>query len=74
VERARAEAQADLILNLGRQLEELSAEKTEFRPEIALKSLLSTLERMMRQQPALGQLVPGETMQALLDIRKVIPE
>jgi hypothetical protein len=29
---------------------------------------------MMRQQPALGQLVPGETMQALLDIRKVIPE
>jgi hypothetical protein len=74
VERARAEAQADLILSLGRQLEELSAARTELRPEIALNLLVSVLEGLMRQQPTLGQLVPGETLQALLDIREAIAE
>jgi hypothetical protein len=74
VERARAEAYTDLILDLGRQLEGLRVDETEFGPEVTVNMLLSTLERMMTQQPALGQLVPGEVQQALLDIRKIIPE
>ncbi|MFQ6101383.1 MAG: hypothetical protein ACE5OS_09140 [Anaerolineae bacterium] len=74
VERARAEAQADLILRLGRQLEELSAERTELRPETALNLLVSILEGLMRQQPTLGQIVPGETLQALMGIREAITE
>ncbi len=74
VERARAEAQADLILSLGRQLEELSTARTELRPETALSLLVSVLEGLMRQEPTLGRLVPGETLQALLGIRKAITE
>lgn len=74
VERARAEAQADLILSLGRQLEELSTARTELCPETALKLLVSVLEGLMRQQPTLGRLVPGETLQALIGIREAITE
>jgi regulator of protease activity HflC (stomatin/prohibitin superfamily) len=72
VERARAEAQADLILNMGRQLEELSAARTELRPETALNLLVSILDELMRQQPTLGQILPGETLQVLTGIRAAL--
>jgi len=74
VERARAEAQADLILNMGRQLEELSAARTELRPEIALNLLVSILDELMRQQPTLGQILPGQTLQVLTGIRAALTE
>jgi regulator of protease activity HflC (stomatin/prohibitin superfamily) len=74
VERARAEAQADLILNMGRQLEELSAARTELRPETALNLLVSILDELMRQQPTLGQILPGETLQVLTGIRAALTE
>lgn len=72
VERARAEAQADLILSLGRQLEELSVARAEFHPETALTFLVTILDELMRGQPMLGQIVPGETLQALLAIRQAL--
>ena len=74
VERARAEAQADLILNMGRQLEELSVARTELRPETALNLLVSILDELMRQQPTLGQILPGETLQVLTGIRAALTE
>lgn len=72
VERARADAQVDLILRLGRQLEELSAKGGELNPEATLRLLVSVLEGLVSQQPSLGQLLPEETMRALVDIRSVI--
>jgi hypothetical protein len=74
VERARAEAQADLILSLGRQLEELSTGRAEIRPEDAVRLVVSILEGLVSQQPTLGQLLPEETIKALADARKLIPE
>lgn len=72
VERARAEAQAELILSLGHQLEELSTAGTGFRPDVAVKLLVTILDELMVQQPTVGQIVPGETLQALADIRKAL--
>lgn len=76
VERARADVQADLIIRLGRQLEEqlegLGAVQAEFRPELATQVLTTILDEMMRQQPTLGQIVPGELQQALVSIRRAM--
>jgi hypothetical protein len=71
VERARAEAQAELILNLGRQLEELSAARAEIRPEDALSLLMSVLDGLTNRE-SVGPLLPGETLQALMNIRRII--
>jgi hypothetical protein len=72
VERARAEAQADLILNLGRQLEELSMARAEFRPQAALSLFVGILEELMTRRPTLEKEVPEETLEALLNIRRAI--
>lgn len=72
VERAQAEAQADLILDLGRRLEELSVASTGFRPKQALDLLAGFLDELMKQQPTLREVVPGETLQALAEIRRAI--
>ena len=72
LERARAEAQTDLILNVGQQLEKLSAAKADFRPDVALQLLVRVLEEFMERQPTLGEVVPGETQKLLMDIRGAI--
>jgi len=74
VERARAEAQANLILSLGRQLEELSIARTELHPETALNLLVSILEGLTRQEPTLGRVLPRETLQALIGLREALTE
>jgi hypothetical protein len=71
VERARLEAQADLILDLGRRLESSMA-RTELRPQAALDQFVKLLDELMKQQPTLGQVMPEKTVEALLEIRKVI--
>jgi regulator of protease activity HflC (stomatin/prohibitin superfamily) len=73
VERARAEAQADLIMNLGRQLEEMSTAKTEFRPERVLEQLMIVLDQMMGQ-PALKSILPEETLRGIMHIREAFTE
>jgi hypothetical protein len=71
VERARLEAQADLILDLGRRLES-SMTKTELRPRAALDQFVKLLDELMKQQPTLGEVMPEQTVEALLEIRRVI--
>lgn len=71
VERARLEAQADLILDLGRRLE-LSMARTELRPRAALDQFVKLLDELMKQQPTLGEVMPEQTVEALLAIRRVI--
>jgi regulator of protease activity HflC (stomatin/prohibitin superfamily) len=73
VERARAETQADLILSLGRQLEELSVARAELRPETVLNQFLTVLEELM-MQPKLRGLLPRGTKRALEDMRQAFPE
>jgi hypothetical protein len=68
VERARAEAQTDLILELGRQLEEMSTARTEFRPERVLEQLVIVLDQMMGE-PALKSILPEETLRGIMYIR-----
>lgn len=72
VERARAEAHADLILTLGSQLEQLSASRAEVRPKMAIDLFVKILDQLILQQPTLREIVPGETLQALGEIRKSI--
>jgi hypothetical protein len=71
VERARFEAQAALILDLGRRLESSMA-RTDLRPEAALTQFVQMLDELMKQQPTLGTVVPEETIQALLEISRAI--
>jgi hypothetical protein len=73
VERARAETQADLILGLGRQLEELSVARTELRPQKVLNQFLTVLEELM-MQPKLRGLLPRGTKRTLEDMRQAFPE
>jgi hypothetical protein len=71
VERARLEAQADLILDLGRRLES-SMTRAELRPRAALDQFVKLLDELMKQQPTLGEVMPEQTVEALLEIRRVI--
>jgi hypothetical protein len=71
VERARLEAQADLILDLGRRLESSMA-RTELRPRAALDQFVKLLDELMKQQPTLGEVMPEQTVEALLEIRRVV--
>ncbi len=73
VERARAEAQAELILSLGRQLEELSAAKAEIGPEDTLNLLVSVLDGLAGKA-SVGALLPEGTVQALMNIRRIVEE
>lgn len=73
VERARAETRADLIISLGRQLEDLSAAKTQLHPKAILNRFVSALEDVARQ-PAVRGLLPAETRQAVEEIRSAVPD
>lgn len=73
VESARAEAQTDLVMDLGRQLETLSTPRTEIPPEKILTLLLRSLENLA-MQPRMRHLLPSKTKRAMKDIRGVIEE
>lgn len=70
VERARAEAEVELVLSLGRQLEELSATKAEIGPEDTFKLFVAVLDGLAGRV-SVGDLPPG-AVQALMNIRRLI--
>ena len=71
VERARLEAQAELILDMGRRLE-TSLEETELHPPAAIRQFVALLDELMRQQPTLQDVIPEKTAEALMEIRDII--
>jgi hypothetical protein len=73
LERARAEARAELILSLGRQLEELSMARVELSSREVLGQFLTVLEELM-MQPGIRPLLPARTKEALGSMRETIPE
>jgi len=73
VERARAEVQTDLIMSLGRQLDELSRTRAEFRPERILKQAVIVLDQLSGQATMKGAL-PDETVQGIIQIREAFTE
>jgi regulator of protease activity HflC (stomatin/prohibitin superfamily) len=73
LERARAEARAELILSLGRQLEELSVGRAGLSSREVLGQFLTVLEELM-MQPGIRPLLPGRTKEALGSMRETLPE
>ncbi|MGD8997408.1 MAG: SPFH domain-containing protein [Anaerolineae bacterium] len=73
LERARAEARAELILSLGRQLEELSVARAELSSKEVLGQFLTVLEEFM-MQPGIRPLLPARTKEALGSMRDTIPK
>jgi hypothetical protein len=71
LERARAETRADLILGLGRELEELSVAQAELSSKEVLDQFLTVLEEFM-MQPGIGPLLPRRTREALGSMRETI--
>jgi regulator of protease activity HflC (stomatin/prohibitin superfamily) len=71
VERARMEAQADLILAIGHRLES-SMTRTELRPHAALTQFVRLLDELMKQHPTLEGVVPEQTVEALMELRSII--
>jgi hypothetical protein len=71
VERARLEAQAELILDMGRRLE-VSLAETELHPPAAIRQFMALLDELMRQQPTLQDVIPEKTAEALMEIRDII--
>jgi hypothetical protein len=71
VERARMEAQADLILAIGRRLES-SMTRTDLRPQAALTQFVKLLDELMRQHPTLEGVVPEKTVETLMELRSII--
>ncbi len=73
LERARAEARTELILSLGRQLEELSVARAELSSREVLRQFLTVLEELM-MQPGISALLPGRTKEALGSMRDTVQE
>ena len=71
VERVRLEAQAELILDMGRRLEASLAD-TELHPPAAIRQFMMLLDELMRQQPTLQDVIPEKTAEALMEIRDII--
>ena len=71
VERVRLEAQAELILDMGRRLE-ASLAGTELHPPAAIRQFMMLLDELMRQQPTLQDVIPEKTAEALMEIRDII--
>jgi hypothetical protein len=46
--------------------------RTELRPRAALDQFVKLLDELMKQQPTLGEVMPEQTVEALLAIRRVI--
>ena len=73
LERARADTRADLILDLGRQLEELTESSADLDAETVLNRFLVLVEELTTQ-PQLRQVLPKRTMELLSDVRKAVGE
>lgn len=73
LERARANTRADLILDLGRQLEELTESSAGLDAETVLDQFLVVLEELTTQ-PQVKNVLPPRTMELLDDMRKAVPE
>ncbi|MFL7791935.1 MAG: SPFH domain-containing protein [Anaerolineae bacterium] len=71
VERVRLEAQAELILDMGRRLEASLAE-TELHHPTAVRQFVMLLDELMRQQPTLKDVIPEKTAEALMELRDII--
>jgi hypothetical protein len=73
LERARADARTELILDVGRQLEELAESKAELRPDTVLDQFLLVVESLMTR-PQLREALPEHTKEVLSDVRDVVGE
>jgi hypothetical protein len=73
LERARADTRADLILDLGRQLEELTESSVGLDAETVLDQFLVVLEELTTQ-PQLRSVLPPRTMELLDDMRRAVAE
>jgi len=73
LERARADTRADLILDLGRQLEELTESTAGLDAETVLDQFLVVLEELTTQ-PQLRHVLPPRTMELLSEMREVMAE
>lgn len=73
LERARADTRADLILDLGRQLEELTESSAGLDAETVLDQFLVVLEELTTE-PQLKNVLPPRTMELLDDMRNAVAE
>lgn len=73
LERARADARTDLILDLGRQLESLAESKADLGPDALLDQFLVVLETLMTR-PQLENALPERTKDLLSDMRESVGE
>jgi hypothetical protein len=73
LERARADTRADLILDLGRQLEEFTESSAGLDAETVLDQFLVVLEELTTQ-PQLRHVLPPRTMELLREMREAMAE
>jgi len=73
LERARANTRADLILDLGRQLEEFTESSAGLDAETVLDQFVVVLDELTTQ-PQLKNLLPPRTMELLDDMRRAVGE
>jgi regulator of protease activity HflC (stomatin/prohibitin superfamily) len=68
LERARADARTELILDVGRQIEALAEARVELGPEAVLDQFMMVLETLM-MRPQLKGALPESTKEVLSDVR-----
>ncbi|MFW6135243.1 MAG: SPFH domain-containing protein [Chloroflexota bacterium] len=73
LERARADTRSDLILDLGRQLEELTESTSDLDAETVFDQFVVLMEELTTQ-PQLRHLLPDRTMELLSEMRQVMAD
>ena len=73
LERARADARTELILDLGRQLEDLSQSNTDLEADAVLEQFLEVLETLMAR-PQVKKALPQQTKDILSSARSAAGE
>jgi len=73
LERARADARTELILDVGRQLEKLAESRADLGPDTVLDQFLVVLETLMTR-PRLKDALPKHTRDLLSDMRDAMGE
>lgn len=71
LERARADSRADVILHLGRQLEELTESRADLDAQTMLDQFLVVLDELTAQ-PQLRQALPQHTRELLTAVRQAV--
>lgn len=71
LERARADARTELILDLGRKLERLADASAELGPDTVLDQFLVVLDALMAR-PQLKEALPERTQKVLSDVREAV--